>query len=102
MKIYLTGSMLIWRGWESMAYCYYENLQINGSWYGALYTWAAAVRGPEGSDIIPSGIQGVCPVGWSLPSDTEWKQLEIFLGMTPEEADIDEYHGHSLPCIKDK
>ena len=52
--------------------------------------------------MIPGGTQGVCLDGWHLPSDTEWKQLEIFLGMTPEEADRDEYHGHSVRCVKDK
>ena len=81
---------------ESKAYCYYDNLQTNAYWYGALYTWAAAVRGPEGSDMIPSGIQGVCPDGWHLPSDGEWKQLEISLGMTPEEADNNEWRGEGI------
>ncbi len=81
---------------QSKAYCYYDNLQTNGYWYGSLYTWAAAIRGTESSDIIPSGIQGVCPVGWHLPSDGEWKQLEIFLGMTPEDADKNEWRGDEI------
>ena len=46
--------------------------------------------------MIPSGIQGVCPDGWHLPSDTEWKELEITLGMTPEEADRDEWRGDGI------
>ena len=28
-----------------------------------------------------------CPIGWHLPSDDEWKTLEVLLGMTPSEAD---------------
>jgi uncharacterized protein (TIGR02145 family) len=27
----------------------------------------------------PSGIQGVCPTGWHLPSDAEWTQMENYL-----------------------
>ncbi|MGK7393228.1 MAG: FISUMP domain-containing protein [Candidatus Cyclobacteriaceae bacterium M3_2C_046] len=30
----------------------------------------------------------VCPTGWHSPSDAEWKELEITLGMSQEEAEI--------------
>ena len=33
--------------------------------------------------------QGICPCGWHIPDDDEFKQLEISLGMTREEADMD-------------
>ncbi|MDD2324008.1 MAG: hypothetical protein GX808_05735 [Syntrophomonadaceae bacterium] len=52
-----------------------ENFQI----YGVLYNWPAAMNGVASSDTDPSGIQGVCPDGWHLPSDAEWTQLETFL-----------------------
>lgn len=81
---------------ESKAYCYYDNLRSNGYWYGALYTWAAAVRNTVGSDSVPSGIQGVCPEGWHLPSDKEWKQLEMQLGMIPEESDMEGWRGSGI------
>ncbi len=55
--------------------------------YGALYTWAAVMNGEASSDNNPSGIQGVCPDGWHIPSDAEWKELEMYLGMSQEEAD---------------
>ena len=80
----------------SKAYCYYNNLLSNKDTYGALYTWAATVGGAEGSDLNPSGIQGVCPDGWHVPSDIEWKQLEIYLGMTPEDADKEEWRGTGI------
>jgi uncharacterized protein (TIGR02145 family) len=32
-------------------------------------------------------MQGVCPTGWHVPSDEEWKQLEIHLGITQHEVD---------------
>jgi len=55
--------------------------------YGVLYNWAAAMNGAGSSDANPSGVQGVCPTGWHLPSDSEWKELEMYLGMSQAEAD---------------
>ncbi|MCP4310820.1 MAG: hypothetical protein GY790_06120 [Bacteroidetes bacterium] len=69
------------------AYCYYKFDPSNGDEYGALYTWAAAMNGAGSVDVSPSGVRGVCPSGWHLPSDREWKELEIELGLTPSEAD---------------
>lgn len=59
---------------------YYENDSITYSYtHGRLYTWPTA--------------KNVCPEGWHLPSDEEWKQLEISLGMTQDEADSAGYRG---------
>ncbi|MFO7574166.1 MAG: FISUMP domain-containing protein [Bacteroidales bacterium] len=41
--------------------------------YGALYNWPAATK--------------ACPTGWHLPTDAEWKQLEMYLGMSQTQAD---------------
>lgn len=60
------------------AYSYYNNSESNG--YGALYTWAAAMNGSSASTGIPSGIQGVCPSNWHIPSDAEWDELINFVG----------------------
>lgn len=75
------------------AYCWYDNSFSQGTFYGALYTWTAAVYGTTGSNSNPSGIQGICPDGWHIPSDSEWKQLEMFLGMSQEEADGVDWRG---------
>lgn len=48
--------------------------------YGVLYNWPAAMAGAESSDSNPSGVQGVCPAGWHLPSHAEWQQLITHLG----------------------
>ncbi len=61
------------------AYCYYNNLSTNGEIYGALYTWAA-MNGSASSTSNPSGVQGTCPDGWHIPSDTEWTDLTNYLG----------------------
>ncbi|MDA3817747.1 MAG: FISUMP domain-containing protein [Prolixibacteraceae bacterium] len=64
----------------SKAYCWYDDdSTTNASKYGALYTWAAAMNGAASVTANPSGIQGVCPTGWHLPSDAEWTQMENYL-----------------------
>lgn len=45
---------------------------LNYSEYGVLYNWQAA--------------KASCPEGWHLPTDAEWKELEIELGMTIEQV----------------
>lgn len=75
-------------GYEEKAYCFYNNSNNNEARiYGALYTWGAAMNGTTSSDNNPSEVQGVCPDGWHLPSDDEWKELEMFLGMTQAATD---------------
>ena len=64
------------------AYCFYNNNQ-NGeaNTYGALYTWSAAMGDNALScNTNPSGVQGACPDGWHLPSNSEFSELISFLG----------------------
>ncbi len=67
--------------------------QENYSIYGVMYNWRAAMDGAESSNENPSGVQGACPQGWHLPSDNEWKELEMTLGMSQAEADATGYRG---------
>ena len=55
-----------------------ENI-INVSAYGYLYNWAAVMHGASSSDANPSGVQGICPRGWHVPSDAEWTQLTDYM-----------------------
>jgi uncharacterized protein (TIGR02145 family) len=48
--------------------------------YGRLYNWNTAMGGAESSTTNPSGVQGVCPSGWHIPSEAEWAELVIFAG----------------------
>lgn len=66
---------------------YYGNDTSLGDVYGRLYDWPAVMQGAGSSNNNPSGIQGVCPDGWHVPSDEEWKELEIQLGMSSSQAD---------------
>lgn len=47
--------------------------------YGVLYNWTAAMNGASDSNAIPSGVKGVCPDGWHLPSSNEWRVLQDYL-----------------------
>lgn len=54
-----------------------NNSESMVSEYGYLYTWRAVVRNDidQSNENIPSGVQGVCPTGWHVPSDAEWLYL---------------------------
>jgi len=71
----------------------YDNDSSYCDKYGRLYDWEAVMQGESSSDKNPSGVQGVCPDGWHVPSDEEWKELEMELGMSHTEADDAGYRG---------
>ena len=48
--------------------------------YGRLYTWDTAMAGASSSSASPSGVQGVCPPGWHLPSYDELRKLADYAG----------------------
>jgi len=47
--------------------------------YGRLYLWNTAVAGHASSSANPSGVTGISPIGWHIPSLAEWNQLENYL-----------------------
>ncbi|MCK9561755.1 MAG: hypothetical protein M0R02_03440 [Bacteroidales bacterium] len=64
-------------------YAYNDDMSLAEK-YGFLYTWNTAMNGSTQEEA-----QGICPNGWHIPSDQEWKELEMFLGMTQVEADLE-------------
>jgi uncharacterized protein (TIGR02145 family) len=70
-----------WTSTTSGAYCCYSNNTSNCTTYGALYNWYAVNTGK------------LCPSGWHVPTDGEWKTLEMSLGMTQAEADATGWRG---------
>jgi len=64
--------------------------------YGRLYDWYTAMNGEHSSSANPSGIEGVCPVGWHLPSDEEWRELTRYVGIhSGTKLKSHEYHRNS-------
>lgn len=59
-----------------MAYYYYPS---NVAAYGLLYNWSAVMRNSSSSNTNPSGVQGICPIGWHVPSKSEWSQLKSYM-----------------------
>jgi uncharacterized protein (TIGR02145 family) len=81
---------------DDKAYCSYGFTAANMEALGALYTWTAAMNGAASSDLNPSGVQGACPDNWHLPSDAEWQEMEMALGMPASQADSLRWRGEGI------
>ena len=60
----------IWSGLTTGAWCHYNNDPANDVIYGKIYNWYA-VNDPR----------GLAPLGYHIPSDSEWTTLTTFLGV---------------------
>lgn len=70
---------------DSTPYCYYPNGQsYSVDDYGLLYNWAAAMDGGSASSQNPSGVQGLSPDGWHIPSEAEFDQLLNYVASKPK------------------
>jgi len=65
---------------ESGAYTSYNHNM--GGYYGNLYNWYAVINENK-----------LAPEGWHIPTDDEWKDLEMSLGMSQAEADLNDFRG---------
>ena len=72
----------LWAGLSTGAYCFFDNDIINRAIYGVLYNWFATVDS-----------RNIAPEGWHVPTDDEWKELEMYLGMSQSEVDGTGYRG---------
>jgi len=66
---------LEWGSTGTGANCSYTN-------FGRLYNFYAVADSRK-----------ICPGGWHVPTDTEWKSLEMHLGMSAEQADATGFRG---------
>lgn len=63
-----------------VTFTYPDGNQDNVNQYGYLYSFKTATRGAYSEENPnPSGVQGICPNGWHLPSLAEWDQLKYYL-----------------------
>ncbi|MFT5647437.1 MAG: hypothetical protein ACI976_002127 [Aureispira sp.] len=73
--------------------------------YGRLYDWKTLVNETSVSESEANlasqkkTLQGICPKGWHVPSDEEWKALEKFLGMEDEAIGLKSIK-RSIPTIQ--
>ena len=67
-----------WRADNTGAYAWYDNNEDRaGETYGALYNFHAV-----------DNHAGLCPDGWRVPTDDDWKELEKYLGMSYDEVNV--------------
>ena len=62
----------------------YNNNPSNGEVYGKLYNWYAV-----------EDARGLCPNGWHVPTDEDFKSLESHLGLTASEIDSYGWRGQN-------
>lgn len=65
-----------WRNVDEPAYVWYNNEISNKEPYGALY-----------NGHVTCNSKSLCPDGWRVATDEDWKKLERLLGMTPEQIE---------------
>lgn len=70
---------------DELSYCFYKD---NCREKGRIYEWAAAMDslktghgGTDESYPTKTPVQGACPAGWHIPSESEWETL--FKGIGP-------------------
>jgi len=69
----------------SVGVCY-NGQASNCNTYGRLYTWSEVMGFGSNCNISPCASQvqakhqGICPVGWHVPSNAEWTTLTNFVG----------------------
>jgi len=71
-----------WAGLSTGAYCVYDNTPSNTDTYGNLYNWYAM-----------DDPRGLAPDGWHVPTDEEIMELEMYLGMSYDDAHDVGYRG---------
>ena len=54
----------------------------NGKKIGFLYNW-----------FVTNDPKIIAPTGWHIPTDSDWKELEMFVGMSKEDADKVNWRG---------
>lgn len=64
-----------------------ENLKANRYKNGDLLTVNEAIPGFYTWKAV-SDIRGICPQGWHVPSDADWMELEVYLGMKSSEVGV--------------
>ena len=78
---------------KGKSWCYQDSVRYCNV-TGRLYTWAAAIDsvklakdtvnpldcGSGKTCTLPAKVQGICPTGWHLPSQTEWNALFTAVG----------------------
>jgi uncharacterized protein (TIGR02145 family) len=63
-----------WASLTTGAWCYYNNDSQYDCPYGKLYNWYACTDS-----------RGLCPIGWHVPTFTDWNNLDYFVELSSEQ-----------------
>lgn len=74
-----------WSNLTRSAFCNYNNETDSEDTWGCLYNWYAVNSG-----------NNIAPAGWHMPGDWEWKELEMILGMSQSEVDVEGWRGADI------
>lgn len=73
-----------WAKLTTAAWSYYDNNPSFNIPHGKLYNFSAVID-----------YRNICPTGWHVSTDEDWRELEVFLGMSIEESLYDSYNNSS-------
>ncbi|MCP4313115.1 MAG: hypothetical protein GY790_17795 [Bacteroidetes bacterium] len=73
-----------WGEANNGAWCYYDNESKHERPFGKLYNWHT-VKDPR----------SLAPEGWHIPTDEEWQELELYLGMGQHQLNITGWRGNT-------
>jgi uncharacterized protein (TIGR02145 family) len=71
-----------WGATQNPAYCTFNNTNANALVYGHLYNSMAVTDARQ-----------IAPEGWHVPTDEEWMELELYLGMNASDVNDTDWRG---------
>jgi len=85
--IKLISSNEEWKNETEPSYCWYNNIVDTDGDNGLLYNFYCV-----SSDKL-------APKGWHIPSDEEWKELELFIGIDKQVVDMEGWRANGYSVI---
>jgi len=86
--ILLISNDLEWEETTKPGYCWYFNVEpLDKKIDGAFYNFYSVNSGK------------LCPIGWHIPSDEEWKIFELYLGIPENEIDMRGWRGEGTATL---
>jgi len=70
---------LYYKPTSTSSFSSYELSQYDEVTDGLYYNWTAVMNGASSTTEAPSGVQGICPKGWHVPSSSEWDTLVNYI-----------------------
>jgi uncharacterized protein (TIGR02145 family) len=73
-----------WSSLTTGAYCNY-NITVNVAVHGRLYNW-----------YVIEDSRNIAPAGWHVPTDDDWIELELYLGMYQDDVNDEGWRGTDI------